>query len=171
ERQGAADHQQHPDHHQGNLAAPPRRTRAPSPGHAGHAAGLAPPPHPAQVGVPEPARPPAGQQGNPRPGTAAGTGEPRLGDSTSVPHHHPGLWLAAHDPSNPNATTDCSYTWSQAGSYQVSATVYWSVSWTAVGAAGGGNLGVQAGPAAQVPVTVTESQAINTSSPGGNSGR
>jgi hypothetical protein len=73
-----------------------------------------------------------------------------------------------YDPSNPNGTTDCSYTWSVAGSYHVTATVYWSVSWTAVGAAGGGNLGVQAGPAAQVPVKVTESQAINTSSPGGN---
>lgn len=67
----------------------------------------------------------------------------------------------------PNAATDCSYTWTQAGSYQATATVYWSVAWTAVGAPGGGDLGVQAGPAAQVPVTVTESQAINTSS-GGN---
>ena len=56
----------------------------------------------------------------------------------------------------------CSYTWPQAGSYTVTATVYWSVTWTAVGAAGGGNLGLQAGPAAEVPVTVTESQAINT---------
>jgi hypothetical protein len=36
------------------------------------------------------------------------------------------------------------------------------VTWTAVGAAGGGDLGLQAGPAAEVPVTVTESQAINT---------
>jgi hypothetical protein len=62
----------------------------------------------------------------------------------------------------PNATTDCSYTWPQAGTFTVTATVYWSVTWRAAGAPGGGNLGVQAGPPAQVPVTVTESQAINT---------
>jgi hypothetical protein len=88
-----------------------------------------------------------------------------MGDGHSVTCDGPGI---PYDPSNPNGTTDCSYTWSVAGSYHVTATVYWSVSWTVVGAAGGGNLGVQAGPAAQVPVTVTESQAINTSSPGGN---
>ena len=56
-----------------------RRAATPSPGHAGHAAGLAPPPDRAQVDVPEPVRPPAGQQGNPGPGAAAGTGEPVLG--------------------------------------------------------------------------------------------
>jgi hypothetical protein len=88
-----------------------------------------------------------------------------MGDGHTLTCNGPGI---PYDPSNPNGTTDCSYTWSLAGSYQVTATVYWSVSWTAAGAAGGGALGVQAGPAAQVPVTVTESQAINTSSPGGN---
>lgn len=87
-----------------------------------------------------------------------------MGDGNQVTCDGPGTPYSA---ANPNATTDCSYTWSQAGSYQVTATVYWSVAWTAVGAPGGGNLGVQPGPAAQVPVTVTESQAINTSS-GGN---
>jgi hypothetical protein len=40
--------------------------------------------------------------------------------------------------------------------------------WTAAGAPGGGDLGLQPGPAAQVAVTVTESQAINTTSVGGN---
>jgi hypothetical protein len=102
--------------------------------------------------------------------TATATASPTkvvwdMGDGQSLTCDGPGT---PYDPSNPNGTSDCSYTWSQAGSYTVTATVYWSVSWTAVGAAGGGNLGVQAGPAAQVPVTVTESQAINTSSPGGN---
>lgn len=67
-----------------------------------------------------------------------------------------------YHPSDPNASTDCSYTWPQAGSYTVTATVYWSVTWTATGAPGGGNLGVQAGPPAAVQVAVTESQAINT---------
>ena len=42
----------------------------------------------------------------------------------------------AYSTANPNATTNCSYTWTQAGSYQVTATVYWLVSWTAVGAPG-----------------------------------
>jgi hypothetical protein len=91
-----------------------------------------------------------------------------MGDGNQVTCDGPGTPYNPSNPSNPNSTTDCSYTWSVAGSYQVTATVYWSVSWTAVGAVGGGNLGVQAGPAAEVPVTVTESQAINTSSPGGN---
>ena len=88
-----------------------------------------------------------------------------MGDGDSVTCDDPGTPYSASDP---NATTDCSYTWPQAGSYTVTATVYWSVSWTAVGAAGGGNLGLQAGPAAEVPVTVTESQAINTPTGGSN---
>jgi hypothetical protein len=88
-----------------------------------------------------------------------------MGNGGSVTCDGPGTPYSASDP---NAATDCSYTWPQAGSYTVTATVYWSVSWTAVGAAGGGNLGLQAGPAAEVPVTVTESQAINTLTGGSN---
>jgi hypothetical protein len=82
-----------------------------------------------------------------------------MGDRDTVTCDGPGT---PYSSSEPNATTDCSYTWPQAGSYTVTATVYWSVTWTAAGAPGGGNLGVQAGPPAQVRVTVTESQAINT---------
>ena len=73
-------------------------------------------------------------------------------------------------PSNPNASTDCSYTWTQSsaaqpdGAYEVTATVYWQVAWTATGAPGGGNLGQIAGPAARVAVRVAESQAVNTAS-------
>ena len=88
-----------------------------------------------------------------------------MGNGDSVTCDGPGTPYSASDP---NATTDCSYTWPQAGSYTVTATVYWSVTWTAVGAAGGGNLGLQAGPATEVPVTVTESQAINTPTGGSN---
>ena len=88
-----------------------------------------------------------------------------MGNGGSVTCDGPGTPYSASDP---NAATDCSYTWPQAGSYTVTATVYWSVSWTAVGAAGGGNLGLQAGPAAEIPVTVTESQAINTPTGGSN---
>ena len=88
-----------------------------------------------------------------------------MGDGDTVTCDGPGTPYRA---SAPNATTDCSYTWAQAGTYQVTATLYWSVTWTATGAPGGGNLGLQAGPAAQVSVTVTESQAINTPTGGGN---
>jgi hypothetical protein len=102
------------------------------------------------------------------PVTATATATPSkvvwdMGDGNSVTCDGPGTPYSAADP---NATTDCSYTWPQAGSFTVTATVYWSVTWTATGAAGGGNLGVQAGPAAQVPVQVTESQAINTATGG-----
>lgn len=88
-----------------------------------------------------------------------------MGDGSELTCDGPGT---PYDASDPNATTDCSYTWTQPGSYQVTATVYWSVAWTAAGAAGGGNLGLQAGPADEVPVTVTESQAVNTPSARGN---
>ena len=82
-----------------------------------------------------------------------------MGDGDSVTCTGPGTPYSA---SSPNATTACSYAWPDPGSFTVTATVYWTVTWTATGAPGGGNLGLQAGPPAQVPVTVTESQAINT---------
>jgi hypothetical protein len=88
-----------------------------------------------------------------------------MGDGDTVTCDGPGTPYSA---SAPNATTNCSYTWGQAGTYQVTATLYWSVTWSATGALGGGNLGLQAGPAAQVAVRVTESQAINTPTGGGN---
>jgi hypothetical protein len=88
-----------------------------------------------------------------------------MGDGHSVTCDGPGTPYSSSDPS---ATTDCSYVWPQAGSFTVTATIYWSVTWTASGAAGGGSLGVQAGPASAVPVTVTESQAINTPTAGGD---
>ncbi|MDA8365338.1 MAG: hypothetical protein M0Z62_00065 [Actinomycetota bacterium] len=88
-----------------------------------------------------------------------------MGDGQSLTCDGPGT---PYSTSAPNATTNCSYTWGQAGTFQVTATLYWSVTWTATGAPGGGNLGLQAGPAAQVAVTVTESQAINTPNGGGN---
>jgi hypothetical protein len=87
-----------------------------------------------------------------------------MGDGSTVTCDGPGT---PYNPSTPNATTDCSYTWPAPGTFRVTATVYWSISWTAQGAAGGGTLGVQAGPASAVTVVVEESQAINTPS-GGN---
>lgn len=96
--------------------------------------------------------------------TATATATPakvvwEMGDGNQVICEGPGT---PYSSSEPNATTDCSYAWPQAGTFTVMATVYWSVTWTATGAPGGGNLGVQAGPPAQVQVTVIESQAINT---------
>ena len=91
-----------------------------------------------------------------------------MGDGSTVTCDGPGTPYDPNDPNDPNATTDCSYIWTQAGSYQVTATIYWSVSWTAVGAPGGGNLGLKPGPPSQMAVRVTESQAINTPISGGN---
>jgi hypothetical protein len=88
-----------------------------------------------------------------------------MGNGASVTCDGPG---PPYDRADPNATTDCSYTWPGAGSFTVTATVYWNVTWTTTGAPGGGNLGLQAGPPAQVQVTVTESQAINTPTGGSN---
>ena len=104
------------------------------------------------------------------PVTATATARPvkvvwTVGNGDTVTCDGPGT---PYSPAAPNATTNCSYTWGQAGGYQVTATLYWSVTWTATGAPGGGNLGLQAGPAARVAVTVTESQAINTPTGGGN---
>ena len=86
-----------------------------------------------------------------------------MGDGNTVTCDGPGTPYSASDPS---ATTDCSYTWNEPGSYEVTATIYWTVTWTAAGAPGGGNLGLQAGPPAEAEVQVTESQAINTPSGG-----
>ncbi|MHB1584551.1 MAG: hypothetical protein ACYCU7_09105 [Acidimicrobiales bacterium] len=88
-----------------------------------------------------------------------------MGNGSTVTCDGPGI---PYDPSRPDATTDCSYTWAAAGTYTVTATIYWSVTWAATGAAGGGTLGVQAGPAAAVTVDVVQSEAINTPSPGGS---
>ena len=88
-----------------------------------------------------------------------------MGDGQSVTCVGPGT---PYDPSTPNATSTCSYTWSTAGTYTVTATIYWSVTWSAAGAAGGGTLGVQAGPASRVTVHVVQSEAINTPSSGGS---
>jgi hypothetical protein len=88
-----------------------------------------------------------------------------MGDGQQVTCAGPGT---PYDPSAPDATTTCSYTWAQPGTYTVTATIYWAVTWSATGAAGGGSLGVQAGPAARVSVEVVQSQAINTPSSGGS---
>jgi hypothetical protein len=94
-----------------------------------------------------------------------------MGDGTQVTCNGPGV---VYNPSAPNATTDCSHTWAQSSSgqpdgvFQMTATVYWQVAWTAAGAPGGGTFGLVAGPTSTQQVRVTESQAINTPSAAGN---
>jgi hypothetical protein len=89
-----------------------------------------------------------------------------MGDGHSVTCTGPGT---PYDSSNPNATTNCSYTWTQSsagqpgGVYHVTATVYYQATWAAAGAPGGGSLGLVPGPSSQVAVRVAESQAINSS--------
>jgi hypothetical protein len=89
----------------------------------------------------------------------------QMGDGHTVTCLGPGT---PYDPSEPNATTNCQYTWTQSsagqpgGTYQVTATVYWQATWAASGAPGGGSLGLVPGPTAQVAVRVAESQAVNT---------
>jgi len=67
-------------------------------------------------------------------------------------------------------STNCSYSYpnSSAGQpnnqYTASATIYWHVTWTAVGAPGGGDLGKFAGDTATTQVAVDEVQALNTAS-------
>jgi hypothetical protein len=88
-----------------------------------------------------------------------------MGDGHTVTCDGPGT---PYNPSDLNAATSCSYTWTAPsvnepnGAYDVTATTKWQVTWTAIGTAGGGSLGLVAGPVANAEVVVTESQAINT---------
>ncbi len=92
-----------------------------------------------------------------------------MGDGSQVVCTGPGT------PYNPAVapgaqTTNCtySYTSSSAGQpnnmYTASATIYWHVTWTAVGAPGGGDLGEIPGEVATTQVAVDEVQALNTAS-------
>lgn len=103
--------------------------------------------------------------------TASATATPEevvwdMGDGHAVTCDSPGT---AYDPSDPSATTDCSYTWETpsasqpSGTYAVTATIEFAVAWSAAGAAGGGNLGVVPGATATAQVRVGESEALNTS--------
>lgn len=110
------------------------------------------------------------------PVTATATAAPlkvvwSMGDGDQVTCSGPGT---PYDPSQPNASTDCSYTWPKSsadqpgGVFEVTATVYWQVTWAAAGAPGGGNLGAVAGPPARAAVRVAESQGINNQASGGS---
>jgi len=57
-----------------------------------------------------------------------------MGDGSTVTCNGPGT---PYDASRPDASTSRSYTWSTAGTYTVSATIYRTITWAAAGAAGG----------------------------------
>ena len=67
-----------------------------------------------------------------------------------------------YDPARPEADqhSDCTYLFQQAGTFTITATIEWHVTWTALGAAGGGDLGVVR-RSASTTVAVSEIQALN----------
>ena len=88
-----------------------------------------------------------------------------MGNGDRVTCPGPGTPYDAGRPSS-EQSTDCSYTYRQssaraaAGTFTVTATVVWEVSWTVTGAAGGGSLGTA--PRSQfVRLPVKEIQAVN----------
>ncbi len=81
-----------------------------------------------------------------------GTGDEIVCDGPGTPY----------DQSRPEAEqhSDCTFVYPRAGTFTVTATVEWDVSWTVVGAGGGGSLGgVRRSAATEIPVS--EIQALN----------
>jgi hypothetical protein len=88
-----------------------------------------------------------------------------MGNGDTVVCQGPGTPYDASRPAS-DQTTDCSYTYERSsasqpdGTYLVTATVSWNVTWTIVGAPGGGGLG--ASPRSEsVAIPVAEIQALN----------
>ena len=92
-----------------------------------------------------------------------------MGDGSQVVCIGPGTpYNAASAPGAQSTTCSYSYPNSSAGQpnnrYTASATIYWHVTWTTVGATGGGDLGEIPGDTATMQVAVDEVQALNTAS-------
>jgi hypothetical protein len=98
-----------------------------------------------------------------------------MGDGSTVVCPGPGT---PYDPDEPSQSqsTDCSYTYTQSsadqpssdgnpddGAYQVSATITWSVTWTATGAPGGGVLPTLQ-TTSSVPLRVEQIESVGTAS-------
>lgn len=79
-----------------------------------------------------------------------------MGDGQQTMCHGPGK---AWDPNQPNATTDCSYTYPAAGRFTVTVTVNFRTTWSASDGTTG-QLGTITGRTT-VPITVDEIQAVN----------
>ena len=82
-----------------------------------------------------------------------------LGNGDEVVCDGPGT---PYDPGRPEADqhSDCTYDFRQAGTFTITATIEWHVTWTALGVAGGGDLGVVR-RSASTTVAVSEIQALN----------
>lgn len=86
----------------------------------------------------------------------------KLGDGAEVVCSGPGSVFDPHRPDG-RTTSDCSHTWrrsSGGGRFRVTATIEWSVEWTATGAPGGGDLGVITN-SSSVEVRVAEARTVN----------
>jgi hypothetical protein len=89
----------------------------------------------------------------------------QMGDGGKVACKGPGTAWTSQYP--PDQRSDCSYTYVRSsadppgGTYALTTTVYWHVTWTSQGAPGGGDLGLIAGPSVQSAVQVQELHAIN----------
>jgi hypothetical protein len=88
-----------------------------------------------------------------------------MGNGTQITCYGPGTpWTANAPASDPSG---CSYTYSRSsasqpgGTYTITTTVYWHVTWTSKGAPGGGDLGLIPGPSTRTTVDVQEVHAIN----------
>ena len=80
-----------------------------------------------------------------------------MGDGGQATCDGPGIpWSNA----DPNATTNCSYTYKTAGSFTATVTVFYGASWSASNGTAG-RLGAVTGQAT-FPVQVDEIQAVNT---------
>ncbi|TMB90733.1 MAG: hypothetical protein E6J45_08260 [Chloroflexi bacterium] len=92
----------------------------------------------------------------------------QMGDGSRITCDGPGTPWTPQEPAD--QSSDCSYTYSQSsanqpnGTYIVTTTVYWHVTWTSLGAPGGGDLGLVPRRSVQTPVTVSEVHAINRGS-------
>lgn len=88
-----------------------------------------------------------------------------MGNGDTVNCSGPGTAYDSHRPSS-EQHTDCSYVYRRSsasapgGAFTATATITWHVTWTAVGAPGGGDLGTVA-RATTFPVRVSEIQAVN----------
>ena len=80
-----------------------------------------------------------------------------MGDGGQVTCSGPGI---PYNPTQPSATTNCSYTYNKSGRFTATVTVYYSASWTASDGSTG-QLGAVTGTAA-FPVTVNEIEAVNS---------
>jgi len=88
-----------------------------------------------------------------------------MGNGSQITCYGPGTpWTANAPAADPSG---CSYTYSQSsanqpdGTFAISTTVYWHVTWTSKGAPGGGDLGLLPGPSTRTTVDVQEVHAIN----------